>query len=113
MDWRDRIRPAIILAKLQQHVESADGDVMTMAQIKAAEVLLRKVIPDLKSIEHTGEVSLPRLVIDMRRRIDIQDVEAELIPPPAPVALESQKRPRGRPRLYPEGYKAARRRKGD
>jgi hypothetical protein len=29
---------------------------MTATQIKAAEILLRKVIPDLRAVEHSGEI---------------------------------------------------------
>lgn len=30
---------------------------MTATQIKAAEILLRKAIPDLRTVEHSGEVT--------------------------------------------------------
>lgn len=48
---RDRIEVAAIIDKLQDFVR---GDVrMRPEQVKAAEILLRKCIPDLKSVEHT------------------------------------------------------------
>ena len=48
--WRDKIQASNLLTRLQKH---ADGKVdMTPTQIKAAEILLRKTIPDLKQIEH-------------------------------------------------------------
>jgi len=52
--WRERIRAGKILAKLMKHVE---GEVeMSATQIRAAEILLKKVLPDLSSIEHKGNV---------------------------------------------------------
>lgn len=50
---RDRIQSAILLERLQNHVV---GQVeMSATQVQAARILLGKVIPDLKAIEHTGE----------------------------------------------------------
>lgn len=43
----------MILNKLHGHIESDEGT-MTASQVKAAEVLLRKTIPDLKAIELSG-----------------------------------------------------------
>ena len=34
----------------------ADSDIMTTSQVNAAKILLNKVIPDMKAIEHSGEV---------------------------------------------------------
>jgi hypothetical protein len=120
-DWRDRIRPKLIIAKLMAHLEAPAGEeVLSPTQIKAAEILLRKVLPDLKAIEHSGEVLPPRLVIDMRPANYREPIEAEVVevkavpvrkapprpaealaaPPPAP----DTPRGRGRPRAYPEGY---------
>jgi hypothetical protein len=74
-DWRDRVRVKALIARLQQHALSADGAVMDMSQIKAAEVLLRKVIPDMKAVEHTGLELPPRLVIDMRAASEVRVIE--------------------------------------
>jgi hypothetical protein len=52
-EWRQKIRTGNILHRLGKHVES-ETDIMTPSQIKAAEILLRKVLPDLKAIELTG-----------------------------------------------------------
>lgn len=47
-----RIKAAILLDRLQNH---AVGKLeMTQTQIAAAKILLGKVVPDLKAIEHSG-----------------------------------------------------------
>lgn len=52
---RRRIRATQLLRRLRKH---ALGKLeMTATQIKAAEILLRKVVPDTKAIEHTGTVN--------------------------------------------------------
>lgn len=52
---RLRIRTGVLLTRLKKH---ALGEVeMTATQVKAAEVLLRKTLPDLKAVEHSGQVS--------------------------------------------------------
>ncbi len=50
--WRLGIRVGKIRTRLEQHIF---GEIdMTATQIRAAEILLRKVIPDLTSTEWTG-----------------------------------------------------------
>lgn len=52
---RERIRTGLILRRVQEH---ALGNLeMTQTQLKAAEILLRKAVPDLRSIEHSGTVT--------------------------------------------------------
>lgn len=54
-DTRTRIKVGNILTRLQKHV---DGEIdMSSTQLKAAEILLRKTLPDLTSVEHSGEVT--------------------------------------------------------
>ena len=132
-DWRDRIQVSVLLKKLHDHVEAPAGeDVLSATQIKAAEILLRKAVPDLRSVEHTGQLAPPILRIDMRRRDAIEGEFTEVPistpkrlavgPAAAPRAPElavhhevnstppkAPKRPRGRPKKYPEGYEAHRR----
>lgn len=51
---RQRIRVGVLLQRLQKH---ALGEIdMTKTQIVAALGLLKKTVPDLSSIEHTGEI---------------------------------------------------------
>lgn len=54
---RERIDAAKLLKKLDDHADDAEATPMTSTQIKAAEILLRKVIPDLKAIEHSGSIT--------------------------------------------------------
>jgi len=54
--WRERIQTGVLLDRLQKH---ALGEIeMTAAQVKSAEVVLRKTIPDLKAVEHSGGVDI-------------------------------------------------------
>ena len=55
VEWRERIKAGEILNRLERH---ALGEVeMTQTQIRAAEVLLRKALPDLSAVEHSGEIA--------------------------------------------------------
>jgi hypothetical protein len=52
---RQRIRVGVILRRVQDHVL---GNLeMSQTQLKAAEILLKKAIPDLKGVEHSGTVN--------------------------------------------------------
>lgn len=50
---RDRVDVATLIDKLQAHVVNPLEQPLSPTQLKAAEVLLRKCIPDLKAVEHT------------------------------------------------------------
>ena len=51
---RERIRTSMLVNRLEKH---ALGKVdMEPTQVRAIEVLLRKTLPDLSAVEHTGEV---------------------------------------------------------
>lgn len=52
---RERIEGAKLLNKLADHAEGLCE--MSSTQIKAAEILLRKVVPDLKAVEHSGTIT--------------------------------------------------------
>ena len=52
-EHRKRIQTSMILNRLQDHIL---GKVeMSATQLRAAEVLLKKSLPDLRQIEHVGE----------------------------------------------------------
>lgn len=56
-----RIRAGLLLNRLADH---ADGVIeLTSTQIKAAEIVIRKAIPDLKAIELTGQDGGPLRII--------------------------------------------------
>lgn len=51
-EWRERIRLGVILQRLDA---CAAGEIeMTPDQVQAAKIILAKMIPDLKAVEHTG-----------------------------------------------------------
>jgi hypothetical protein len=63
---RDRIRASGIIARLVKHVF---GEIeLSATQVRSAEILLKKVVPDLKQIEHTG-------AIEYRNVRDLTDAE--------------------------------------
>jgi len=62
--WRERISASMLANRLSQHV---NGEVeMSATQIQAAKILLAKVIPDLKAVEHSGEDGGP-----IKTKVDI------------------------------------------
>lgn len=52
---RERIRTSQLLNRLQSNALGTLTPALTRDQIKSIEILLAKSIPDLKSVEHTGE----------------------------------------------------------
>lgn len=53
-EWRTKIKVSMLINRLTDH---ALGNVeMSATQVRAIEVLLKKVAPDLASVEHTGEI---------------------------------------------------------
>ena len=55
---REKIRVAVLIDRLQRNAE-ADQEFMTPNQIKCAEILLKKSLPDLSSVQHTGDAENP------------------------------------------------------
>lgn len=52
-NWREKIKIGVIIDRMMKHV---DGEIdMSNTQLKAAEILLRKVAPDLARTELTGQ----------------------------------------------------------
>jgi hypothetical protein len=46
-----------LMKRLQEHALSGpDREKMTPSQVRAAEILLRKLVPDLSSVTHSGEM---------------------------------------------------------
>lgn len=59
-ETRAKIKATQLLNRLQDH---ALGFVeMTSTQVRAAEVALRKILPDLASVEHSGDVQQTYIV---------------------------------------------------
>ncbi len=56
-EMRRRIKATLLLKSLEDHVLT--GAEMSTSQIRAAEVLLRKTIPDLSSVVLSGDPDRP------------------------------------------------------
>lgn len=52
--WRDKIKSSEIINRLNDHALGLND--MSQTQLKAAEIVLKKTMPDLKAIEHSGEI---------------------------------------------------------
>ena len=66
-DWKANIRAGVLMTRLYDH---AIGEVeMSQSQIKAAQIVIGKVIPDVARTEHTGAEGGPVLVQAIERRI--------------------------------------------
>ena len=60
-DWRQKIKASMLINRLQDH---ALGEVdISPTQLKAAEILLKKVAPDLARTEMTGEDGGPQELV--------------------------------------------------
>lgn len=56
-EWKEKIKVGVILDRLSKHV---DGEIeMSNSQIKAAEILLKKVVPDVARTEIAGDEESP------------------------------------------------------
>lgn len=51
--WKAKIQAGVIMSRLLDHVNGKTE--MSASQIKAAQILLSKTVPDLARTEHTGE----------------------------------------------------------
>ena len=68
--WKENIRTGMLIKRLH---DCAEGSVeLTPNQIKAAEILLRKSVPDLKAVEFSGD-------LDIEGEITIKKIEIELV----------------------------------
>jgi hypothetical protein len=69
-EWRDKIRASQLINRLNDH---GDGLVeMSPSQIKVAEILLKKVLPDLKQVEHSGGMDININYIDQLAQLEAQ-----------------------------------------
>jgi len=57
---RDKINAALLIDKLQQC--ALEGLELTSQQMKAIEILLKKSVPDLQSVEMTGNAEAPMIM---------------------------------------------------
>lgn len=69
-ETRAKIKTSQLINRLSKHVF---GEVeLTPTQVRCAEILLKKTIPDLSSVEHSGQV-------DIRKAREITDDELAAI----------------------------------
>jgi hypothetical protein len=60
-NWKARIQAGVILDRLVKHV---NGEIeMSSSQIKAADILLKKTVPDLARTEVTGADGAPQEMV--------------------------------------------------
>jgi len=65
-NWKDKIKIAVIIDRLVKHVN--DEIDMKPTQLKAAEILLKKVAPDLATTTLEGSETTPvRMVISWKK----------------------------------------------
>ena len=62
---KDRIKITQLINRLTAHALS-DDPTMNSSQVRAAQILLAKAVPDLKSVEYTGEGGGPLQVVITR-----------------------------------------------
>ena len=65
----------MLLNRLRDHVFGKCE--LSPTQIRAAEILLRKVIPDLASVEHSGEVTVHAFAVPALNAPEQPAIEAE------------------------------------
>lgn len=59
-DVRAKIQASVIIQRLGAHI---NGDVeLSATQVRAAEILLKKCVPDLSNVEHSGPDGGPMTV---------------------------------------------------
>jgi hypothetical protein len=51
--WKDRIQATLIMNRLMDHVNGTLD--LSATQIKSADILLKKIVPDLARTEHVGD----------------------------------------------------------
>lgn len=76
-DVRLKIKAALLVNRLQaialnELKNDRTGEVIAVdftSQLKAIEILLRKILPDLSKTEHSGTVTLEQLVIAARSNV--------------------------------------------
>lgn len=67
---RKKIQVSQIINRLTKHI---DGECeMAATQIRAAEILLKKALPDLSSIQHSGDPDNP---LDMKWVIEVKSAK--------------------------------------
>lgn len=53
---REKIQGSMLINRLQENVQN---ECMSASQVNSAKILLNKIIPDLKAVEHSGDEDNP------------------------------------------------------
>jgi len=65
--WKEKIRTTMLINRLNSHIfEDVE---ISQTQMRAIEILLRKVAPDLKAVEVTGNDDNPLAIMTIERVI--------------------------------------------
>lgn len=73
--WREKIRTSMLINRLQNHV--AGRLEMSPTQLRAAEVLLKKTMPDRTAAELTGEGGGPIETVTKIERVIVDGSSAK------------------------------------
>lgn len=66
-DVRAKIQTSQLLNRLTDHALS-DKPILDASQVRAIDIMLKKVLPDLQSTQHSGDANNP-LVHEVRRSV--------------------------------------------
>jgi hypothetical protein len=55
---RQKIQTTQLINRLQDNAMGKINPELSSAQVKSIEILLRKALPDLSSVEHSGEITM-------------------------------------------------------
>lgn len=91
-EWRTKIQTGMIIYRCNEHIK---GNIeLSATQVKCAQMLLNKVLPDLKAVEHSGEVDVNHVTGITRTIVDVtpdrpvlEHLEAEVLPKSMPENL--------------------------
>ncbi len=73
-DVRSKIQASALIGRLTKHVE---GEIeLSPTQVRAAEILLKKTLPDLGSVEMTGDPDQPLHVTTKIERVIVDNSKA-------------------------------------
>ena len=76
---RAKIKVAHILYELHRHF-NGERD-LSQTQLKAAEILLRKAMPDLQSVEVSGEITTSKVIRAPEQSKDAKTWSEQHVPP--------------------------------
>ena len=65
--WKERIQTSMLINRLNNHI--FDELEISQTQLRAIEILLKKVAPDLKAVEVSGDADNPLVIEKIERLI--------------------------------------------